>query len=41
MKLETDYKDTWELLKLYMPELKKKKKEPKDRAFFFNILNTL
>ena len=30
MKLETDYKDLWESLKLYMPELKKKK-EPKDR----------
>jgi len=41
MKLETDYKDLWELLKHYMPELKRKKKEPKDRAFFFNILNTL
>ena len=33
-------KDLWKKLLVYCPELKHKK-NPKDRKFFFNILNTL
>ena len=40
MELETKHPLLWEKLQNYMPELETKK-EPKDRKFFFNMLNTL
>ena len=40
MKLKENYKEDWELLIDLCPELNYKNK-PKDREFFFNVLNTL
>ena len=40
MNLEKDFPTIWKSLQNYMPELKSSK-FPKDRKFFFNILNTL
>ena len=39
-KLEVKEKTLYKQLVLYCPEIKYKKR-PKDRAFFFNVLNTL
>ena len=40
MNLKEKDLDNWELLLDYCPELKEKSK-PKDRDFFFNVLNTI
>ena len=40
MELKTTRKDLYIELKKYLPELEFKD-EPKDREFFFNVLNTL
>ena len=40
MKLKTDHIEIWNKILEYCPELEYKEK-PKDREFFFNILNTI